>query len=363
MLKLRLKLLCGQKLSLLPEVGRGKDLLSVPLILIIALVCHQIEGGNFNSPPRPALFLGVFLNTTNRVIQGIPGACEDHRRTLNGTTHNIAGDHFPLVIKPLPVLGFLTTFHTVIEVENIGGFGQTNLTSVNGTTHAGGETGLGFQVDGLVVSVGLYQSSFREHIVVQVFIRRVQIFQTAVIEALYKVITGSFHEGSVVRVLPGDHIDEIDTSLTLTGSFRHGNGQKTQFSVKHILETLHHGLQIVPPGSVKPLFGLSVKLDVGHESVKIVRCFKQQTFSPNLIEMSCFLAAFPDLSGAHTDQLLVQSVSCREILGFPPPAKGKQVIVCAFVSRSTVNSGLYRKCNFLIIHRYLQNEKGLPVSR
>ena len=292
----------------------------------------------------------MFLNTTNRVIQGIPGACKDHRRTLNGTTHNIAGDHFPLVIKPLPVLGFLTTFHTVIEVENIGGFGQTDLTSVNGTAHDGRETGLGFQIDGLVVSVCLYQSSFREHIVVQVFIRRVQIFQAAIVEAFYKVITCSFHEGSVVRVFPGDHVDKIDTGLTLTSSFRHGNSQKTQLSVKHILETLHHRLQIVPPGSVKPLFGLSVKLDVGHESVKIVRCFKQQTFSPNLIEMSCFLAAVPDLSGAHTDQLLVQSVSRRKILGFPPTAKGKQVIVCAFIRRSTVNSGLDGQGNLIVIH-------------
>ena len=88
----------------------------------------------------------MFLHTTDGVIQGIASAGKDHRRTFNGTTHNIAGDHFPLVIKPLAVLRFLTTFHAVIKVEDIGGFGQTHLSSVNGTTHDGGETGLAFQI-------------------------------------------------------------------------------------------------------------------------------------------------------------------------------------------------------------------------
>ena len=122
MLELALKLLCAQKLPLLPEVGGGKDLLALPLILIIALVRHEIEGGYLNRSPSPTLPLCVFLHTTDGVIQGIASAGKDHRRTFNGTTHNIAGDHFPLVIKPLAVFGFLTTFHTVIKVENIGGF-------------------------------------------------------------------------------------------------------------------------------------------------------------------------------------------------------------------------------------------------
>ena len=88
----------------------------------------------------------MFLHTTDGVIQGIASAGKDHRRTFNGTTHNIAGNHFPLVIKPLAVFGFLTTFHTVIKVEDIGGFGQAHLSSVNGTTHDGWETGLAFQI-------------------------------------------------------------------------------------------------------------------------------------------------------------------------------------------------------------------------
>ena len=107
----------------------------------------------------------MFLHTTDGVIQGITGSREHHGRTFNGTTHNIAGDHFPLVIKPLAVLRFLTTLHTVIEVEDIGGFGQAHLSSVNGTTHDGGETGLAFQVHRLRVGVSLYQPCVREYIV------------------------------------------------------------------------------------------------------------------------------------------------------------------------------------------------------
>ena len=146
LLELTLKLLCAQKFPLLPEVGGGKDLLALPFILIIALVRHKIEGGYLNRSPSPTLPLCVFLHTTDGVIQGIASAGENHRRTFNGTTHNIAGDHFPLIIKPLAVFGFLTTFHTVIKVEDIGGFGQAHLSSVNGTTHDGGETGLAFQI-------------------------------------------------------------------------------------------------------------------------------------------------------------------------------------------------------------------------
>ena len=136
----------------------------------------------------------MFLHTTDWVIQGIASAGKDHRRTFNGTTHNIAGDHFPFVIKPLTVLRFLTTFHTVIEVENIGGFGQAYLSSVNGAAHDGGETGLAFQVHRLRIGVGLYQPCVREHIVEQVLVRNRQVFQTAVVEALYKVITCSLHQ-------------------------------------------------------------------------------------------------------------------------------------------------------------------------
>ena len=165
MLELTFKLLCAQKLPLLPEIGGGENLFALPLVFIIALVRHKIESGYLNRSPSPALPLCVFLHTTDGVIQGIASAGKDHRRTFNGTTHNIAGDHFPLIIKPLAVLRFLTTLHAVIEVEDIGGFGQAHLPSVNGTTHNGGETGLTFQVRRLRVSVSLYQPCVREHIV------------------------------------------------------------------------------------------------------------------------------------------------------------------------------------------------------
>ena len=194
MLELTLKLLCAQKLPLLPEISRGEDLLALPLVLIIALVRHKIESGYLNRSPSPALPLCVFLHTTDGVIQGIASAGKDHRRTFNGTTHNIAGNHFPLVIKPLAVLRFLTTFHTVIKVEDIGGFGQAHLSSVNGTTHDGGETGLAFQVRRFRVGVGLYQPCVREYIVEQILVRDCQVFQTAIVEALYKVIACPFHQ-------------------------------------------------------------------------------------------------------------------------------------------------------------------------
>ena len=155
----------------------------------------------------------MFLHTTDRVIQGIASAGENHRCTFNGTTHNIAGDHFPLVIKPLAVLRFLTTFHTVIEVEDIGGFGQAHLSSVNGTTHDGGETGLAFQIHRLRVGIGLYQPCVREYIVKQILVRDCQVFQTTIVEALYKVIARPFHQGRAVRELPGEHIHKIDACL------------------------------------------------------------------------------------------------------------------------------------------------------
>ena len=201
MLELAFKLLCAQKLPLLPKIGGGKNLLALPLVLIIALVRHEIEGGYLNSSPSPALPLCVFLHTTDGVIQGIASTGKDHRCTFNGTTHDIARDHFPLVIKPLAVLRFLTTLHTVIEVEDIGGLGQSHLPSVNGTTHDGGETGLAFQVHRLRVGIGLHQPRVREYIVEQIFIWNGQVFQTAVVEALYKVIACPFHQGRAVREL------------------------------------------------------------------------------------------------------------------------------------------------------------------
>ena len=231
MLELALKLLRTQKLPLLPEISRGEDFLALPLVLIIALVRHKIEGGYLNRSPSPALPLCVFLHTTDRVIQGIASACENHRRTFNGTTHNIAGDHFPLVIKPLAVLRFLTTLYAVIEIENIGSFGQAHLSSVNGTTHDSGETGLTFQVHRLRVGVGLYQPCVREYIVEQILVRNCQVFQTAIVEALYKVIACPFHQGRAVRELAGEHIHKIDTRLRLSRSFWHRDCQKAQLPV------------------------------------------------------------------------------------------------------------------------------------
>ena len=149
-----------------------------------------------------------------------------------------------------------------------------------------GEPSLGPQIDGLGVCVGLYQLGLREHIVEQVLVGGLQIFQTAGIEALYKVIARSLHQSGSVGVLPGEHIDKIDPRLALSRSFRHGNGQKAQFSIKNILKTLHHRPKIVPPRSIKPLVGLSVQLDVEHEAVKIMGSVKQEAFSPLVIEES-----------------------------------------------------------------------------
>ena len=303
----------------------------------------------------------MFLHTTDGVIQGIASAGKHHRRTFNGTTHNIAGDHFPLVIKPLAVLRFLTTFHTVIEVEDIGGFGQTHLSSVNGTTHDGGETGLAFQVHRLRVGVGLYQPCVREHIVEQVLVWNRQVFQTAVVEALYKVIACPFHQGRAVRELSREHIHKIDTRLRLSRSFRHGDRQKAQFPVQNILKPLHHRPEIMLAGSIEPLFRLAVEFDVGHKGVKIMGCFKEKTPPPLFIELRP--AATDYLICGERQQLLVYLMRRREILGFPFPAQRKKVAVRPDISRSAVDHGSDRAREFFIIHvHFLSNKKNeLPV--
>ena len=348
MLELTLKLLCAQKLPLLPEVGSGKDLLALPFILIIALVRHKIEGGYLNRPPSPTLPLCVFLHTTDGVIQGIAGSGKDHRCTFNGTTHNIAGDHFPLVIKPLAVLRFLTTLYAVIEVEDIGGFGQAHLSSVNGTTHDGGETGLAFQVHRLRVGIGLYQPCVREYIIEQILVRDCQVFQTTIVEALYKVIACPFHQGRAVRELAGDHIHKIDTRLRLSRSFRHGDRQKAQLPVQNILKPLHHRLEIVLAGCIKPLFRLAVEFNVGHEGVKIMGRFKEKTPPPLFIELRS--AATDYLIGGECQQLLVCLMCRREILGFPLSTQRKEVAVRPIVSRSAVDHSSDRAGEFFIIH-------------
>ena len=356
LLELALKLLCAQKLPLLPEVGGGKDLLALPLIFIIALVRHEIEGGYLNRSPSPALPLCVFLHTTDGVIQGIAGAGEDHRRTFNGTTHNIAGDHFPLVIKPLAVLRLLTTLHTVIEVEDIGGFGQAHLSSVNGTTHDGGKTGLAFQVRRLRVGIGLYQPCVREHIVEQVLVGNCQVFQTAIVEALYKVIACPFHQSRAVRELARDHIHKIDTRLRLSRSFRHGDRQKTQLPVQNILKPLYHRPEIVLTGSIEPLFRLAVEFDISHEGVKIMGRFKEKTPPPLFIKLRP--AATDYLICRERQQLLVYLVCRREILSFPLPAQRKEVAVRSIVFRSAVDHGSDRAGEFFIIHaHFLSNKK------
>ena len=356
LLELALKLLCAQKLPLLPEISRGKDLLALPLVFIIALVRHEIEGGYLNRSPSPALPLCVFLHTTDGVIQRIASAGENHRRTFNGTTHNIAGDHFPLVIKPLAVLRFLTTLYAVIEVEDIGGFGQAHLPSVNGTTHDGGETGLAFQVHRLRISVSLYQPCVREHIVEQILVGNCQVFQTTIVEALYKVITCPFHQGRAVRELPREHIHKIDTCLRLSRSFRHGDRQKAQLPVQNILEPLHHRPEIVLAGCIKPLFRLAVEFNVGHEGVKIMGRFKEKTPPPLFIELRP--AATDYLICGECQQLLVHLMRRREILGFPLSTQRKEVAVRPIISRSAVDHGSNRAGEFFIIHvHFLSNKK------
>ena len=356
LLELTLKLLGAQKLSLFTEIGGGKDLLALSLVLIIALVRHKIEGGYLNRSPSPALPLCVFLHTTDGVIQGIASAGKDHRRTFNGTTHNIAGDHFPLIIKPLAVFCFLTTLHTVIEVEDIGGFGQTHLSSVNGTTHDGGETGLAFQVYRLRVGIGLYQPCVWKHIVEQVLVGNRQVFQTAVVEALYKVIACPFHQGRTIRELPGEHIHKIDTRLRFSRPFRHGDRQKAQLPVQNILKPLHHRSEIVLARGVEPLFRLAVEFNVGHEGVKIMGCFKEKTPPPLFIEFRP--AATDYLICGERQQLLVHLMCRREILGFPLPAQRKEVTVRSIISRSAVDHGSDRAGEFFIIHvHFLSNKK------
>ena len=74
LLELTLKLFRGQKLTLLPEVGGSEDLLALSLILVVTLVSNQIKSRDFNSPPCPPLSISVFLNASDRVIDGVAGA-------------------------------------------------------------------------------------------------------------------------------------------------------------------------------------------------------------------------------------------------------------------------------------------------
>ncbi len=57
LLELALKLLRTQKLPLLPEIGSGENLFALSLVLIIALVRHEIEGGiqSLSKPSPPAV--------------------------------------------------------------------------------------------------------------------------------------------------------------------------------------------------------------------------------------------------------------------------------------------------------------------
>ena len=69
------------------------------------------------------------------------------------------------------------------------------------------------EIDNFGVGSRLHQPSFGKYIVEQILIGNRQVFQAPVVKALHKVITGSFHECRPVRVLTGDHINKIDTSL------------------------------------------------------------------------------------------------------------------------------------------------------
>ena len=105
------------------------------------------------------------MDTPNRVVDGVSGASEYHGRTLNGSAHNIAGNYFPFIIKPLAVLRLFTALHTVIQIKHIRSLGQTYLTGINGTAHDSREPGFGFEVDDLCVRSGLHQTGIREYII------------------------------------------------------------------------------------------------------------------------------------------------------------------------------------------------------
>ena len=67
------------------------------------------------------------------------------------------------------------------------------------------------QVDNLRVRVGLYQFAFRENVIEVVLVRSLQVFQTAQIEGLNKVITRTFHQSRAVRKFTRQHIGKVDT--------------------------------------------------------------------------------------------------------------------------------------------------------
>ena len=209
----------------------GEDFLSLSHVLKIAFIRNRVKGGGFNDLHPLTLLLHFLLQMTNGVIEGIACSADDNGRSFNGTSDNITRDNLPLVIKALPVLCFLTTFHTVIQIQKVGCFGKTYLPCVNGTAHDGRETGLMQKVDNLRVRIGLYQLAFRENVIEVVIAGRLQIFQTAQIEGLNQVITCTFHQRRTVRVFSRQHIGEVDTKLGLASTFRHGNGEEVQFSI------------------------------------------------------------------------------------------------------------------------------------
>ena len=95
------------------------------------------------------------------------------------------------------------------------------------------------KVNDLRIGIGLYQFALRENIIKMIIVWLLNVLKATFVERLNKVITCTLHQRRAVWELSRKHIRKVDTKLRFTTSFRHGDGQKVQFSLKNFLVSFH----------------------------------------------------------------------------------------------------------------------------
>ena len=306
----------------------------------------------------------MLLDPPDRVVQGVPGAGEHHRRPLDRAAHDVAGDDLPLVVQPLAVLRLLAALHAVVQIQHVRRLGEADLARVDRPAHDAWKAGPGAQIDRLAVRVRPHQPGLREDVVVQILVRGRQIFQTAVVEALDEVIARPLHQGRAVRGPAGEHVDEIDPHLALARALRHRDRQQLEFPVQDVLEPLHHRAQIVPPRGVEPLLRLPVQLDVRHEGVEVVRGLEEQTPPPLVVPR----LGVPPRLGLHLfrapgQQALVLRVGRGGGLLRPAPAQREQVLIRRPIPRRPFDRRPDRRGQLLMIHPRLTSSRKRGTTR
>ena len=109
------------------------------------------------------------------------------------------------------------------------------------------------KVNDLRIGIGLYQFALRENIIKMIIIRLLNVLKATFVERLNKVITCTFHQRRAVWEFSRKHIRKVDTKLRLTTSFRHGDGQKVQFSLKNFLVSFYISSKVMTAGQIELL--------------------------------------------------------------------------------------------------------------